>query len=159
MFKDGFPLLVTNGASVADVSTRLGRAVDGRRFRANIEVAGAPAWDEDGWAELAFGAVARVGLAKPCDRCTIPHVNPDTAAVDMKDLTPVLREFRSGAALGWADVKAAWKNAVFFGWNGAPLAGPGGGGAGGGAAVLAVLRVGDPVAVMARRIGPPVPRC
>jgi uncharacterized protein len=156
MFKDGFPLLVTNAASVAELGARSGRAepLDGRRFRANVVVAGAPPWDEDGWAELKVGGDggATVGLAKPCDRCTIPHVNPDSGVVDAKDLTPALRSFRSGAALGWA-AKPAWKNAVFFGWNGAPL-----GGAGDGKEVLAVLRAGDPVTVTARRAGPPTPR-
>lgn len=169
-FKDGFPLLVTSAASIADLGARLGRPdLDGRRFRPNLVIGGAPAWDEDGWAELAVGggegggggdgaataAAApppiHIGLAKPCDRCTIPAVNPDSGVVDGRDITPGLRAFRTGAALGWDGVQKTWKNAVFFGWNGAVVGG------GSGAGVVGLVRVGDPVRVVRRRVGPPVP--
>ncbi len=159
-FKDGDPLLVTSAASAADLAARLGRAgLDGRRFRANIVIAGAAPWEEDGWAELSIGGEGggegiRVGLAKPCDRCTIPAVNPETGVVDGKDITPALRAFRTGSALGWAGVQAPWRNAVFFGWNGAAI---GCGGGGDGRAVVGLVRVGDPVAIVRRRAGPPAP--
>jgi uncharacterized protein YcbX len=155
-FKDGFPLLVVSASSVADLAARLGRpTLDGRRFRANLVIAGAPAWAEDGWAELAIGEGdgLRIGLTKPCDRCTIPAVNPDSGVVDGKDITPGLRHFRTGAALRWDGVLKAWKNAVFFGWNGALLGGDGGTQE----EVVGLVRVGDAVRVVVGRIGPPVP--
>jgi uncharacterized protein YcbX len=162
-FKDGFPLLVINEASVSDLGARLGEpALDTRRFRANLIIAGAPAWAEDGWAELEVVAgddgspssapPIVIGLAKPCDRCTIPAVNPDSGVVDGKAITPALREYRTGAALGWDGVKKTWKNAVFFGWNGAAICNERDG-----EGVVGVVRVGDRVRVREERAGPPVP--
>ena len=154
-FKDGFPLLVTSAASVADLASRLGRPdLDGRRFRANIVVEGGEPWEEDGWAEVAIGGSC-LGIIKPCDRCTIPAVNPNSGIIDGKDIAQGLRSFRTGAALGWDSVKAPWKNALFFGWNGA-LVGCAKSGDDG-RAVAGLLRVGDPVVVVRRRVGPPVP--
>ena len=87
-FADGFPLLVASLASLADLNQRLVRAghapVGIERFRPNLVLDGLEAYDEDHVDELAIatdtGAV-RLKLVKPCVRCTIPNVDPATAAV------------------------------------------------------------------------------
>ena len=122
-FADGFPLLVINAASLA----ALGDGVDARRFRPSLVVAGAPAWAEDEWRALSVGAPGGPTLTlrtpKPCARCTIPGVDPDTAVVTKETL-------RTLARLRTRD------HHVLFGVNAIPD-GEG------------VLRVGDPVSAIA----------
>ncbi|OEY67387.1 MOSC domain-containing protein [Marinobacter sp. X15-166B] len=76
-FADGFPFLVVNQQSLDDLNRRLDHPVDIRRFRPNIVVSGAPAWDEDEWRELQIGGLA-FDLVKPCSRCIMTTVDPDT---------------------------------------------------------------------------------
>ena len=76
-FADGFPLLLTNTASLADLNGRLAAPVGMDRFRTNVAVVGAAAWAEDGWAHLAIGAVRFAG-PKDCARCAVPTVDQGT---------------------------------------------------------------------------------
>ena len=126
-FADGFPLLVTNEASLEDVNRRLRAAghadIDMDRFRPNIVVSGLDAFDEDNIALLRVGDI-RLGFVKPCARCGIPNVDPRDASVHTEP----------GATL------AAYRQqegGVIFGENGIVDAPPG-----------AVLRVGDAVEVI-----------
>jgi uncharacterized protein len=84
-FSDGFPLLVANAASLADLNQRLleraAPAAAMQRFRPNLVLGGLPAWDEDHLDEIVIDAAAgpvRLRLVKPCVRCTIPNVDPAT---------------------------------------------------------------------------------
>jgi uncharacterized protein YcbX len=88
---DGAPLLLLGDASVAALQARLaagGRpAAEGqpRRFRANILVAGTAPHEEDGWREVAVGAV-RLGVGSACPRCVLTTVDPDSAAKGQEPL-------------------------------------------------------------------------
>jgi uncharacterized protein len=85
-FADGFGLLVTSSASLADLNQRLVAAghepVDMRRFRPNIVLAGVESHDEDRVNALTIttgdGAVV-IKPVKPCGRCPIPNIDPGTA--------------------------------------------------------------------------------
>jgi uncharacterized protein len=85
-FADGFPLLVSSTASLAELNRRLAAAghapVAIERFRPNIVLDGVEAFDEDHIDTLeidtAEGPVV-LKLVKPCVRCSIPDVNPATA--------------------------------------------------------------------------------
>jgi uncharacterized protein YcbX len=86
-FADGFPLLVTSTASLAELNRRLlaagHDAVAMKRFRPNIVLDGLPdAHGEDFIDELQIespdGPVL-LKLVKPCGRCTIPDVDPASA--------------------------------------------------------------------------------
>lgn len=81
---------ILNLASVRDLETRLGRAVDPLRFRANVHVEGLPAWVELDWPDriLRLGPV-RMRVVKSIVRCAATHVDPVTGAVDI-DLVPEL---------------------------------------------------------------------
>lgn len=96
-FADGFPVLLTNTASLDDLNGRLGLPVGMDRFRANVVVEGAPAWAEDGWTRLRIGGVAFLG-AKDCARCAVPTVDQDTGvrAADNEPLR-TLASFRRKA--------------------------------------------------------------
>jgi MOSC domain-containing protein len=89
-FADGFPLLVANRASLEAMEQDGGAPIDMRRFRPNLVVSGAPAWAEDGWATLAVGGVY-LRMPKPCARCSIPGVDPDTAAITKEPLRTLAR--------------------------------------------------------------------
>jgi uncharacterized protein len=96
-FADGFPLLVCNAASLADLNRRMPAPVPMERFRPNLVLAGLPAWAEDRIATLAVGPVT-LRLVKPCTRCTIPSVDQRTGERS-NDPGPVLRQFRFDATL------------------------------------------------------------
>lgn len=76
-FADGFPLLVANEASLADLSARIGEPLAMARFRPNLVIAGAEAWAEDGWQRLRIGEV-ELDLVKPCARCLVTTLDPAT---------------------------------------------------------------------------------
>jgi uncharacterized protein YcbX len=106
-FSDGFPLLVASTASLDELNARLQAkgeaAVDMRRFRANVvlgdmdastsDVCGQSshpyplnAHDEDRVGIItihahfeAAGAIVQLQPVKPCPRCPIPNINPDSA--------------------------------------------------------------------------------
>jgi uncharacterized protein YcbX len=84
-FQDGFPLLVVSSASLAELNRRLAAAdvapVTMARFRPNIVLDGLGAHGEDALDEIAFASAAgpvRLRLVKPCARCPIPDVDPET---------------------------------------------------------------------------------
>ncbi len=86
-FADGFPLLVANSASLADLNQRLAArgvaAVTMQRFRPNLVLDGLQPYDEDHIDEIGIDTTdgpVRLRLVKPCVRCTIPNVDPATAA-------------------------------------------------------------------------------
>jgi hypothetical protein len=104
-FADGFPLLVVNRASLA----ALGDSVDVRRFRPNLVVADAAAWAEDDWRALAVGDGAARSLTlrtpKPCARCSIPGVDPETAAFTKEPLR-TLAKLRRRDNKAWFGINA-----------------------------------------------------
>jgi uncharacterized protein len=91
-FADGFPVLVCNTASLADLNTRLSTGIPMERFRPNVVLEGLPAWAEDRINTLTLGDV-RLRLVKPCTRCTIPSIDQRTGQPSI-DPTPALRQFR-----------------------------------------------------------------
>jgi uncharacterized protein len=84
-FADGYALLVTSTASLAELNRRLAAQdtppVEMRRFRPNLVLDGIDAHDEDHVDTLEIdtpqGPVL-LKLVKPCARCTVPGVDPDT---------------------------------------------------------------------------------
>lgn len=113
-FADGFPLLVTSTASLADLNRRL--AADGHapvgpdRFRANLVLDGLDAFEEDHIDELVFeaeGGPVRLKLVKPCSRCQIPNIDPATGVMGAEP-GRTLAGFRADARVG---------GAVTFGMN------------------------------------------
>jgi uncharacterized protein YcbX len=93
-FSDGFPILVASIASLNMLNQRLQaqgkEPVDMRRFRANVVLSGTEAHDEDRVAQMQITTASPNGqqsevvlkLVKPCPRCPIPNIDPDTAQSD-----------------------------------------------------------------------------
>ncbi len=130
-FSDGYPVLVLGQAALDGLNTRLqaqGHApVDIRRFRPNIVLEGLEAHDEDrvGPLQIATAEGEAVLLpVKPCPRCPIPNIDPETAQ-SSPEVSDTLQAYRQDARV---------KGALTFGMNSIVTAG-----------VDHVLRVGQPV--------------
>jgi len=107
-FSDGYPVLVTSEASVADLNQRLvaaGHAPVGvERFRANVVLGGVEAFDEDRLEDIHIGTddgplVLRP--VKPCARCPIPNIDP-LSAESSPEVGDTLMGFRRDERVGGA---------------------------------------------------------
>ena len=93
-FSDGFPVLVTTLASLDDLNSRLEIPVPMDRFRPNLVISGAEAWEEDRWAKIRIGDT-ELSLAKPCSRCVMTTVDQDTGTIPQrKEPLATLARFR-----------------------------------------------------------------
>lgn len=85
-FADAFPFLLVSEESVAEISRRSGVELSVRRFRPNIVVANAPhAHAEDDWRRISI-AGQNFSVVKPCARCAIPTIDPDTGIAGKEPL-------------------------------------------------------------------------
>jgi len=82
-----------NLASVKDIERVTQRPVDPLRFRANLHLAGLPAWSEMGWVgkRVAIGDTV-LSVFKTTTRCAAVEVNPTTGERDMA----VLKALKGG---------------------------------------------------------------
>lgn len=76
-FSDGFPFLVLSEASVATLSKQAEVELDIRRFRPNLVIQGCEPFEEDQWRRIRIGQI-EFELVKPCSRCIIPTIDPNT---------------------------------------------------------------------------------
>jgi uncharacterized protein YcbX len=88
-------LSIINLGTVAAVETAVGAPVDPLRFRANLYVAGWPAWRELDLVgrEIAIGTGARLRIAKRIVRCAATNVDPDTGIRDLSIPHTLMRSF------------------------------------------------------------------
>ncbi len=102
-FSDGFPYLLISQASLDDLNSRLDQPVEMRRFRPNLVIEGSDAFAEDNWKRIRIGDI-NFRLVKPCSRCIIPSIDPDTG---LKNAEPVktLASYRQR------------QNKIYFGQN------------------------------------------
>ena len=88
-------LSIINLASVAAVENAAGAPVHPLRFRANLYVAGWPAWREFDLLEkeIAIGPHARLKIVKRIVRCAATEVDPDTGIRDLPIRQTLLQTF------------------------------------------------------------------
>lgn len=121
-FSDGFPVLVTSTASLAELNARLVAAghgaVDMARLRPNLVLDGVEAHDEDRLDTLRImteTGTAELRPVKPCARCPIPNIDPLTAQ-SSPAVGDTLQTYRQDPRLN---------GAVTFGMNAIVLQGDG----------------------------------
>ncbi|MFJ6215948.1 MOSC domain-containing protein [Streptomyces sp. NPDC092296] len=142
---DGYPLLLTSTASLADLNARIaadhpddpqrGAALPMTRFRPNLVVEGGEPWAEDGWRRIQVGEVV-FRVVKPCGRCVVTTTDQETATRGVEPLPALGRHRRFGKRL-------------VFGQHLVPEHPDGD--------LVGTLRIGDPVTVLEQ--GPrPLPR-
>lgn len=91
-FADGYPILILTTASLQLLNGRLTDGIPMRRFRPNIVVSGAGAFEEDTWRRIRIGD-AEIEIVKPCARCVVIDTDPDTG-VQEKGVLRELAAFR-----------------------------------------------------------------
>jgi uncharacterized protein len=86
---------IINLASVAAIETAIGAPVDPLRFRANLYVAGWPAWHEFALLdrEIAINDGVRLRIVKRIVRCAATNVEPRTGVRDLAIPETLLRTF------------------------------------------------------------------
>ena len=93
-FADGFPLLIATQSSLDDFNTHIDFNIEMNRFRPNIVISGNHAWAEDNWRTIEINGI-QLKLPKPCSRCIMPSVNPNTAERQM-EINSALLAYRRG---------------------------------------------------------------
>lgn len=102
-YSDGFPLLIASDASLAELNQKSGLNIDMRRFRTNLVVTDCSAFAEDRWRKIRINAI-NFRLPKPCSRCAIPGIDPDSGE-SQKAVLAALADWRKH------------NNKVYFGQN------------------------------------------
>ncbi len=74
---DGYPYLLVNQTSLADVSDKAGFKLKIERFRPNLVVKTQNPFEEDSWKKLAIGEI-NFQVVKPCARCVLTTIDPET---------------------------------------------------------------------------------
>jgi uncharacterized protein len=100
---DGFPFLLISANSLASLNKAMQLNLSMTRFRPNLVVSGCDSYAEDTWREITIGAIG-FRLPKPCSRCSVPTINPETAETGKEPLA-TLNRLRK------------WQNKVYFGQN------------------------------------------
>jgi len=103
-FSDGFPFLLISQASLGDLNRRMPRPLPMERFRPNLVVEGCEPYAEDTWKRIRIGDLT-FRVVKPCSRCVIPTVNPETGQREGNEPLKTLMTYRKEG------------NKVFFGQN------------------------------------------
>jgi uncharacterized protein YcbX len=102
-FSDGFPFLIVSENSLAALNHQMQLNLSMARFRPNLVISGCPGYAEDSWRKIGIGGID-FRLPKPCSRCSIPTIDPDTAQAGKEPLTTLNRTRK-------------WQNKVYFGQN------------------------------------------
>lgn len=97
-FADGFPLLAIAQSSIDVLNNACEADIGAMNFRPNIVVKNTEAFAERNWSSMTAKSLDTVGnsvemkVVKPCERCVIPALNPNTAKRETSIL-PVLIEY------------------------------------------------------------------
>lgn len=102
-FSDGFPFLILSEASLHSLNSEMLQTISMARFRPNLVISGCAPYAEDTWREISINGIG-FRLPKPCSRCKITTIDPETATSGQEPLT-TLNKLRK------------WNKQVYFGQN------------------------------------------
>ncbi len=102
-FSDGFPFLIVSENSLSTLNNQMQLNLPMTRFRPNLVISGCPEYAEDSWRIISIGTID-FRLPKPCSRCSVPTIDPETARTGKEPLTTLNRTRK-------------WQNKVYFGQN------------------------------------------
>lgn len=102
-FSDGFPFLIVSEASLQAFNQAANLNLSMPRFRPNLVIGDCEAYAEDYWRQISIKQI-NFRLPKPCSRCSVPAIDPDTAITSQAPLTAL------------AQLRQA-NNKVYFGQN------------------------------------------
>jgi uncharacterized protein YcbX len=122
-FADGYPILLTNTASLEDLNQRLVEPVPMNRFRPNIVISSDRAFSESSWQKIVIGEIT-YSLVKPCSRCIMTTIDQETGMENpQKEPLKTLASFRR------------FPGGIMFGENVIPE-------------TTGIIKVGDPISVI-----------
>lgn len=107
-FADAYPFLIIGQSSLNDLNSRLENPVEMKRFRPNFVFSGGEPYQEDSWKNFTINEIQFAGV-KPCARCILTTVNPDTGEIDSKEPLKTLATYRKK------------NNKIYFGQNVLPI--------------------------------------
>ncbi|XP_054168416.1 mitochondrial amidoxime reducing component 2-like [Oppia nitens] len=116
-YHDGSPVLVINQNSITNLNNKLSNEcqVSYRNFRPNILITDCEPHEEDNWKYMKIKDIEFVGL-KPCDRCVLTTINPDTGIKMDSEPINTLKTYR----LANEKVRKYYGTSPLFGMNFAP---------------------------------------
>ncbi|GAV08279.1 hypothetical protein RvY_17995 [Ramazzottius varieornatus] len=101
VYADGAPYLLLGQSSVDDFSSRLPNGpASFLHFRPNILVTGCRPYEEDEWTRFKIGEAAFFN-SKPCSRCVLTTVDPETGTRTRPDVLDTLRAYRLAENPEW----------------------------------------------------------
>ena len=92
-YSDGFPLLVVAQASIDFLNAECEANIGAENFRPNVVIENTDVFAENNWAKLSTESVA-MNVVKPCQRCVIPALNPNTGEREASILPVLLKHCR-----------------------------------------------------------------
>ena len=92
-FSDGFPLLLISESSLLDLNSRVPEGIAMKRFRPNLVVKNTTPYQEDTWKDIRIGD-CELRIAKPCSRCVMTTVDPETGKFSGREPLKTLAKYR-----------------------------------------------------------------
>ena len=92
-FSDAFPLLLISEASLKDLNRRLPETFSMNRFHPNLVVNNTEPYEEDTWKLIKIGD-CELQIVKPCSRCVLTTVDPETGEFSGKEPLRTLASYR-----------------------------------------------------------------
>ena len=92
-FSDAFPLLLISEASLKDLNLRLPETFSMNRFRPNLVVNNTEPYEEDTWKLIKIGD-CELQIVKPCSRCVLTTVDPETGEFSGKEPLRTMASYR-----------------------------------------------------------------
>ncbi len=106
-FADGYPFLIIGQASLDDLNARLEEKVTIARFRPNFVFTGGTPYLEEQWRRFRLGSLT-FRAVKPCPRCQLVTIHPDTAVVGKEPLRTLAQYRRQGNQIMFG-MNACWE--------------------------------------------------
>lgn len=94
LFADLTSYMLMSSQSLNKLNERLETPVPALQFRPNIVVSGEEPFAEDSWEWIKIGDRAIIRNVKPCPRCRMIKVNPETGTADKEEPYKTLKSFR-----------------------------------------------------------------
>ena len=92
-FSDGFPNLIICEESLQDLNSRVDIELTINRFRPNIVIKGCEPYGEDTLGHFQINGIDFYAV-KPCSRCVVTTVNPETGVKESREPLATLAKFR-----------------------------------------------------------------
>lgn len=89
-FSDGFPFLIVSDASLQALNQAMQLNLSMTRFRPNLVIGNCEAYAEDRWRRIRIHGID-FRLPKPCSRCSVPTIDPETGAIGKEPLATLNR--------------------------------------------------------------------